>query len=354
MARFLKDRSSAIGHAPGSLILIGNKKVEVPSIRAMQYNETAFSELSVDSIEKAFHLINSQTVTWIDIYGLHDIEIIQKVGELFNLPALLLENIVNTDLRPKYEDGDTYDAFIVKMLHQKPKSDIIEAEQISMILGENYVLTLQERKGDVFSPVRDRIRNKKGRICRKKNDYLTYSLLDTIVDNYMLLIENIGSKVEDLEDRIFLKKDINLSEDIYVYKTELNFLRKAVRPVKDLMVYLLKSENSFFNEDNQKYLSHLNDLVTQSTDAIELYNNLLSDQLNIYNTNVNNRLNEVMKVLTIFASIFIPLTFLAGIYGMNFEYIPELSFKYAYPIFWLVSLSIGFSLLYYFRKNKWL
>lgn len=281
-------------------------------------------------------------------------ELIKLAGKLFEIPPLLMENLLNTDARPKYEDGENHDAFILKMLHSNEDSSQLLAEQITVLLGENYVLSFQERKGDVFAPVRERIRNRKGKIRSKLNDYLTYSLMDTIVDNYTIIIEDIGSRVEQLEDKIFLKKEPGIAEEIYTYKTELNFLRKSIRPVKDLMAHLLKSENSLFQESNLKFLHNLNDLVVHSTDTIELYNNMLSDQLNIYNTNVSNRMNEVMKVLTIFASIFIPLTFLAGIYGMNFEYLPELKYKLAYPIFWLIVLAVGSGLLVYFKRNKWL
>lgn len=354
MARFIKNRSKASGQAPGSLILIGKQKVETASIHVMQYNNEEFIEKDVDTLQEAFQYITPDKVTWINIYGIHDMELIKLAGKLFEIPPLLMENLLNTDARPKYEDGENHDAFILKMLHSNEDSSQLLAEQITVLLGENYVLSFQERKGDVFAPVRERIRNRKGKIRSKLNDYLTYSLMDTIVDNYTIIIEDIGSRVEQLEDKIFLKKEPGIAEEIYTYKTELNFLRKSIRPVKDLMAHLLKSENSLFQESNLKFLHNLNDLVVHSTDTIELYNNMLSDQLNIYNTNVSNRMNEVMKVLTIFASIFIPLTFLAGIYGMNFEYLPELKYKLAYPIFWLIVLAVGSGLLVYFKRNKWL
>lgn len=354
MARFLKDRSKAKGQVPGSLVFIGKQKMDAPLIQIMQYNSEFHSEEVVPDIETAFSKIDVKCVNWINVYGIHDLEMIKTVGEKFNIPSLLLEDMLNTDHRPRYDDGDTFDAFLLKMLRHESTTNQIHAEQISIVLGENYVLTLQERRGDVFNPVRERIRKSRGRICRKGNDYLAYVLMDTIVDNYTFLIENLGNKIEELEDRIFLKRDDSIVEQIYAYKTDLNFLRKNVRPVKDLMVSLLKSENSYFQEDNQNYLKDLFELVVQSTETIEMYNNLISDQLNIYNTNISNRMNEVMKVLTIFASIFIPLTFLAGIYGMNFEYIPELKYKYSYPIFWVVILIVIGILLIYFKRKKWL
>ena len=354
MARFLKDRSKAKGQVPGSLIFLGNQKMEKTIIHLMQYDAESIEEMEMETITEAFERRKNGFVNWINIYGLHDTEMIKTIGDILDIPPLILEDILNTDQTPKYDDGETFDVFILKMLSQTDESTQISAEQITLILGENYVLTIQEQKGDVFTPVRERIRKNKGRVRLNDNDYLAYALMDTIVDNYTILIENLGRRVEDLEDRIFKKHDIKIAGEIYRFKTELNFLRKAIRPVKDLMHGLLKSENSYFQEKNTQFLKDLYGLVLQSTDAIELYNNLVSDQLNFYNTNMSNSMNEVMKVLTIFASVFIPLTFFAGIYGMNFEYLPELKYKYAYPIFWLVVILVGGGLLYYFKRKKWL
>ncbi len=354
MARFIKDRKASKGQIPGSLILIGSQKMEQPIIRLMEYNPENIVEKELSSIEEIIHCKDSGQVSWINIYGIHDLDLMKRLGEIFNLHPLFLEDIMNTDQRPRYEDGDLYNGFIMKMLKYDEHTKLISAEQFTLILGENYVLTLQEQTGDVFNPVRDRIRNAKKTSRLHHCDYLAYALLDTVVDNYIMVTESIGREIESLEDKIFINPDKTLVEQIYKLKTELSFLRKSVRPVKDLMGNLLKSENSLVNEDHLHFLRDLDDLTTQATEAIELYNGMISDHLNIYSTNVNNRINEVMKVLTIFASIFIPLTFLAGIYGMNFEYFPELSFKYSYLIFWIIALSIGIGLLIYFRRKKWL
>jgi magnesium transporter len=240
------------------------------------------------------------------------------------------------------------------MLKYDERENLISSEQFSLILGKHFVLTLQEQTGDVFDPVRERIRNAKKTSRLYDADYLAYALLDTVVDNYIFVTEAIGRGIESLENRIFLNPEKSLVEEIYKFKTELSFLRKMVRPVKDLTGHLLKSENTLFQDKYMHFLKDLDDLVTQATEAIELYNGMISDHLNIYSTNVNNRINEVMKVLTVFASIFIPLTFLAGIYGMNFEYIPELGFKYSYLIFWIVVIGVVIGLLIYFKRKKWL
>lgn len=354
MARFLKDRIKAKGQAPGSLIFIGNRKMDNPIIQIMQYDSRNLAEKELGSVDEIFSEMKPGHVNWINIYGIHDLDMIKKIGEQLNISNLFLEDMLNTDQPPKFEDGEDFDGFILKMLYLGEKKKRIHAEQISIILGENYVLTLQEKVGDVFAPVRERVRKNKGRVRLNENDYLAYALMDTIMDNYILLIENLGRKVEELEDRIFLNPGKKIVEEIYRYKLELNFLRKSIRPFREHLGLLLKTENSWFQVKTKPYLKDLYDLVVQATDAIELYNSLVSDQLNIYNANAGNDMNQIMKVLTIFASIFIPLTFIAGIYGMNFEYIPELKYKYAYAFFWGVILLVAGGLLYFFKRKKWL
>jgi magnesium transporter len=318
MARFLKDRKKLAGQAPGSIIFDGHQKMEDPIINLMQYDANELVEKSFPSIDLAFASFKKGMVNWINIYGIHDTEMISHIGKELDLPHLLLEEILNTDQRPKYEDGDSYDAFILKMLFLDKESDRIVPEQVSIILGENYIITLQERVGDFFNPVRERIRGTKSKVKFKENDYLAFALLDIIADNYLALAESIGLKIEDLEDKLFINTDKNTIEKIYQYKLEMNFLRKSIRPVKDFMHFLNKSETSLFKKETQPYLESLITLVNHVVEAVEFYNGLVSDQLNIYNANAGNRMNEVMKVLTIFSTVFIPLTFIAGVYGMNF------------------------------------
>ena len=354
MARFIKDRQATRGQVPGSLILIGNQKMEAPVIQLMEYDSDQLVEKTLDSIEETVSCKSSDPVSWINIYGIHDLGLMQSLGEIFELHPLLLEDILNTDQMPKYEDGESYDAFILKMLIYDEAEKRLSAEQFTLILGTGFVITLQEQKGDVFKPVRERIRNRKPTSRLMDADYLAYALLDTIVDNYILVTESLGRQIEALEERLFGSQDKTLVEEIYRYKTELSFLRKSVRPVKDLMGHFIRSENTLFQEKHQQFIRDLNDLVMQATDAIELYSGMISDHLSIYSTNMSNRINEVMKVLTIFASIFIPLTFIAGVYGMNFEFIPELKYRFSYPVFWSVVIIIGIALLIYFRRKKWL
>ena len=247
-----------------------------------------------------------------------------------------------------------FNSFILKYLYDNPELEEIRADQVSIIFGENFVLTLQERKAGFLEPVRQRLRNNKTPIRKRGSDYLTYAILDTIVDTYSELLESVGSRTEEMEDRIFGKTDASIAEEIYRIKTDINFLRKSIRPVNEIITKILKSDDTLFTDITLVFMQNLNDLIKHVTESIELYNGMASDQLNVYNTNVSNSMNAVMKVLTIFASIFIPLTFLAGIYGMNFEFIPELSFKYGYLGFWIIVLVVGTSLVIYFKRQKWL
>ncbi len=354
MARFIKDRSESTGKAPGSLIFIGRKKMDKPIIHVMDYNADYLDEFTVESIEEVKPYLEKNSVTWINIFGIHDTELIHKVGKIFNINNLFLEDMMDTDQMPKYDDGYGYDGFIMKMLEYDAIESQIHTDQISLILGKNYVLTLQEMTAQAFNPVRDRIRNHKGRVRLNDNDYLMYALMDTLADQYLNIVVQLAQKVEEMESQLFDESKKDLSQRIYRNKTELSYLRKNIRPLKDIMFQVMKSEHTFFTESTRTYLTDLNDIVNQVNESIELYNNMVSDQLNIHNTVVNNKMNEVMKVLTIFASIFIPLTFIAGVYGMNFEYIPELQYRNGYFVFWGCIIVIGLLLVYYFKRKNWL
>lgn len=354
MARFIKDRSPAAGKAPGSLVLIGRQKMEKPQIRIMDYSADHMNESELVSIKDCEPFLKTDSVSWINVFGIHEMEMMNDTGSVFGIDNLLLEDILNTDQMPKYVAGENYDAFILKMLDYNSETNRISAEQLTLILGENFILTLQERKGDVFNPVRERIRNHKGRVRLNNNDYLAYALMDIISDNYLLIIENLGRQIEDLETKIFSENSKDIAQDIYNYKIELSYLRKNIRPFKEGIMNLFKNEDSFFSPDTLNYMVDLKESIIHASDSIELYSSLVSDQLNTHNTLVNNKMNQVMKVLTIFASIFIPLTFIAGVYGMNFRYIPELELKSGYFLFWILTIIIGISFIIFFKKKKWL
>lgn len=354
MPKLIKKRSKKAGLPPGSLVHIGEKKAETPKITIIDYDETHFQEKEVKTIDECFIFKDKPTVTWINIDGLHQVEILEKLGECYGLHPLVLEDILNTDQRPKMEDYGEYIYIVLKMLDYNDKSNEIEPEQMSLILGPNFVFSFQEREGDTFNPIRERIRNSKGRIRKMGADYLAYTLLDSIVDNYFIILEKLGEKIEFLEEKLVTRPTPETLQVIHYLKREMIFLRRAVWPLREVVNGLERGESSLVKESTRVYLRDVYDHTIQAIDTIETYRDMVSGMLDIYLSSVSNRLNSVMKVLTIIATIFMPLTFLAGVYGMNFKYMPELEWRWGYPLVWFIMAGIGISMLIYFRKRKWL
>lgn len=353
MARFLNDRQKATGKIPGSLIHLGTKKIDNPLIRLTNFTTDKLIEIEPEKLEDCLSYISEGTVSWISLYGLHDEGLIQKLGELFDIHGLLLEDMLNTDQRPKITETDKFQIIILKALDYNEKTKELTSNQISLILDDNFLITLQEKEGHYFDVIRERIRKGTGRVRRKEADYLTYVLLDTIVDNYLINIEILGDNIEKLEARLFLPNQKGLIKEIYKHKTEINFLRKTIRPVKEIVHQLIENESGFISDDDLKYFRDLNDLVVQATESIEIYQMMLNDQMNIYHATLDNRANEIMKVLTVLSAFFIPMTFLAGVYGMNFDNLPELHLEYGYFYFWGLMVVITASLFGFFKWKKW-
>jgi magnesium transporter len=354
MRRLIRKRSEKAGLPPGTLVHIGERKAEKVKIRILDYDEAQFEEKEAKNIEESFPFKDKPTVTWINIDGLHEVEIIEKLGSHFGLHPLLLEDILNTDQRPKMEDYGDYIFVVLKMIYPGEKKDEIEAEQVSLIFGSNFVISFQEHEGDVFNPIRDRIRNNKGRIRKAGADYLTYTLLDAIVDNYFLILENAGEKIEDTEQQLATNPSPETLQYVREMKNEMIFLRKSIWPLRELINGLERSESALIHESTGAYLRDVYDHTIQIIDTIESYRDMISGMVDLYLSSISNKMNEVMKVLTIFASIFIPLTFIAGIYGMNFEFMPELAWHWGYFALLGFMLLIGLSLVLYFRRKKWL
>ncbi|MFH1155237.1 MAG: magnesium/cobalt transporter CorA [Pseudomonadota bacterium] len=354
MARFFKNSEQNKGLASGSLVFIGRKKVDETRIRVMDYTKTSLEEKKLIDLDAAMAYKSASTVTWINIDGLHDTDTVKAVGQFFDLHALVLEDILNTGQRPKFEEFDHFLYIVLKMIRFDDQKQMVSAEQLSMIVGETVVLTFQEQPGDVFDPVRERIRKEGSRIRGEATDYLAHALLDTVVDNYIYTISRIGETIEDNEEEILTTLDTSLMEKIKIFKREINYLRKTVRPAREAIQHLVRSENPLIRRQTRPFLKDLQDLVTQASEAIDTYNDMLSDQLTLFNSAVSNRTNDIMRVLTIFAAIFIPLTFLAGIYGTNFEYMPELHYRYGYFIFLGIMIVIASGLVLFFKRKGWL
>jgi magnesium transporter len=355
MLRLIKKRSEKAGLPPGSLVHIGEKKAEEVKITIIDYDETHFQEKVIKTIEECIPFKDKPTVTWINVDGIHQVELLEKLGQCYGLHPLTLEDILNTDQRPKIEDFGDYVYIVLKMLYYRDKTDEIVTEQMSLILGSNFVISFQEGiEGDLFDPVRERIRSEKGRIRKMGADYLAYSLLDSIVDYYFVILEKLGERIEFLEEKLVANPNPETLQIIHNLKREMIFLRKSVWPLREVISGLERGESSLIKESTRIYLRDIYDHTIQVIDTIETFRDMLSGMLDIYLSSVSNRLNAVMKVLTIIATIFMPLTFLAGIYGMNFKFMPELEWRWGYPLIWMVMLGIGVFMLFYFKKKKWL
>lgn len=353
MARFLKDKQKSKGAAPGSLIFIGRQKIEQNKINTIQYNAEYIKEGELKNLDKITEYLSPNHVTWISIHGLHNTPLIEQMGKKFDIPALVLEDILNTDERPKMNEDDKHIFVILKCLSYSKETKKIEIDQISMILGENYLITLQETDTQYFEDVIKRLYSGLSKIRTYTPDYLCYAMIDTLADGYILNIEKLGSVIEE-QEKVLLTSGKQIIENIYHYKTELSYIRKNIRPAKEAITRLITSDSSLINERTYAYLRDVEGLITQALEAIEIYYTMISDQQNSYNANTTNNVNDVMKVLTIFSAIFIPLTFIVGVYGMNFRYMPILEYRYSYYVLWGIMASIAIAMLFFFKHKKWL
>ncbi|MEJ2637806.1 MAG: magnesium/cobalt transporter CorA, partial [Calditrichia bacterium] len=312
-----------------------------------------FTYHKLDSVEAAFPFKETPTVTWLNIDGLHEVSILEQIGTHYEIHPLIMEDILNTDQRPKVEIFDNYIFIVAKMVSYNGGEGELEIEQISFLVGKNYVITFQEREGDIFDSVRERIQSGKGRIRRSGPDYLTYALLDVITDHYFLVLEKMGDIVEGLEERVLLNPGPGVVSEIQGMKRSLIYLRKSVWPLREVLGGLIREESQLIQDATDPYLRDVYDHTVQVMDTVETYRDMTSGILDVYLSNVSYRMNEIMKVLTIIATIFIPLTFIVGVYGMNFHWMPELGWHWGYPAVWGVMFIIAVAMLYYFRKRKW-
>ncbi len=350
----LSPANKQSGLVPGTVVYTGNKSSGDLFIEVFDYDKNSYEEKELSKIEEAFSFKDTEPVTWININGINHTEAIEKIGYHYKLHPLILEDIANTQQRPKIDEYDGYLFVVLKMLYFDLDGKL-EIEHISFVLGSNYVISFQEADGDVFDAIRNRIRTGKGRVRSMGSDYLLYALMDAVVDNYFNLIEAMGEKIEELEDDLFEEKpNDDITYDIQGQKREILKIRRAVFPLREVVNRIEKSDHPFITDKTQFYLRDLYDHIIQVSESIDIYREMIWGLMDMYMTTISNKMNEVMKVLTIITSIFIPLSFLAGIYGMNFEYIPELKFKYGYFVLWGVMIVIFFGLLYYFKRKKWL
>lgn len=350
----IKKRSRKSGLPPGALVHIDDKITAEVKITLIDYDGANFQERSPKTLNECAALKDKPTVTWINIEGLRQPEIIESLGECYGLHPLVMEDILNKGQRPKIEDYEDYLYIVLKMLHDREAEGTV-TEQISLVLGQGFVLSFQEGiEGDVFNSVRERLRNGKGRIRSMGADYLAYSLIDAIVDNYFVILERTGEWIENLEDELLAHPSTQTLHEIHKLKREMIFLRKAVWPLREVIGTMERGESSLISAATRLYLRDVYDHTIQVIDAIETSRDMLSGMLDLYLSSISNRMNEIMKFLTIIGTIFIPLTFIVGVYGMNFEFMPEIKWRWGYFAVLAFMLGISVIMLLFFKKKKWL
>ena len=352
MKKILKKRGKKAGLSPGSLVHIGDTSGKAATVGITEYDQGKLVSLCADPKDVQLAVKKVPTVTWVSVSGLSDIDLMQRLGESFSLHPLVLEDIVNSDQRPKAEDNGSYMFLVLKLI--SPASAGVATEQVSILFGENWLISFQEGlDGDPFAMIRERLKNEKGRLRSSGADYLAYALMDVIVDNYFLVMEEVADRIEDLEEELMGTPTPETLSGIYRLKRELLLLHRSVWPLREVVSSLIRRDSNLVSEFSVTYLRDLYDHTIQVIETTETLRDMLSGMLDIYLSTVSNRMNGIMKVLTIIATIFMPLTFIAGLYGMNFKHMPELELEWGYPAVLIVMLVIFIGMLLFFRRKRW-
>ena len=352
MEKSIEKYQKKAGMPPGTLIHIGQKKSEETRITLFHYSENNFEEHELREIEECLPFRYKEGITWINIDGLHRVDVIEKAGNLFGIHNLVLEDIANTNQRPKAEIFESHLFVVLKMMRKNSEKDEFIAEQVSLIVGHDFVISFQEIEGDLFDPIRKRIRSPGSRLRKTGADYLAYAMLDIIVDNYFVTLDKIGEKIEDIEEVILENPAQETVQGIHSLKRDIIFMRRSLWPLREVTDFLLKEESGLIQKSTGIYIKDLSDHVIRVIDTIETSREMLSEMLDIYHSSISNRMGKIMEILTVISTIFIPLTFLAGVYGMNFLNMPELGWKYGYPAVILLMALTGTGRFIFFKKKK--
>ncbi|TLU92455.1 magnesium/cobalt transporter CorA [Dyadobacter sediminis] len=343
--------------SPGTLTYIGPEVALKTKIRKIQYNETKFSDQPVKSLQECLPANGPEKqVNWLDVDGIHEISLIEKLGKLYKLHPLLLEDVVNTEHKPKLEMYDTGHLFLtLKMLHVETESPIcISSEHVSFVLTDHYLISFQEElTSDIFTPVLKRLEASVGKTRRNGPDYLLFALMDIIVDNYFIVLEKLGDNLDQAEDQVIRGTENMSLTDLYSLKRELTTVRRQIWPLRDMISQLMREDNPQIGKDVIPYYRDLYDHTMQVLDTIDSYRELVASLADVHLSTISNKMNSVMKTLTIFSAVFMPLTFIVGVYGMNFEYMPELKMRYGYFYVWGLMAVVTVALIFYFRSKKW-
>ena len=347
-------KKKKIGLPPGTLIYTGDKVKEETKIKVTDYTADNFSLDEFKEIPMDLNKIEKPFIKWIDIYGLTQIKVIEEIGRQFKLHPLVLEDILSPNQRPKLEDFGNYIFTVLKKLSWNQELEDFEYEQISLILGENYVISFQERDTNLFNPIYERIKVPKGKVRVMSADYLFYVLIDIIIDDYFVVIEKVGENIENIEDILIKNPEPQTLQNIYRLKRSSIELRKSIWPIREVINKLQREPSNLISDELQIYLRDIYEHIFRISDLLENYRDIIFGMLDMYLSSVSNRMNDIMKVLTIISTIFIPLSFLSGFYGMNFLNMPELAQPSAYPILIMIMVLIVLVMLYFFRRKKWI
>ena len=350
-----KPKRKTAGLPPGSIIFTGDRKVERIDLHYLEFNEASIDEQKLDNLSITdFHEPNPEMIQWYDVRGLHDTELITQIGNTFQVHPLVLEDIVDIRQRPKFDEYETGSYLAFRSLKFDAEEKKVDTQQISIFFGMGFILSFQEETDDLFESIRNRLRTARGKIRKRGADYLAYALLDATVDHYFFVLDEMETAIESLEEEILQRPGENSKSKIHQLKQEMLTVRKSVFPLREAINSFSKSDSEFISEESQIFIRDLYDHTIQVIDMVETYRDLLNGLQDLYLSEISFRMNQVMQILTIITTIFVPLSFLAGLYGMNFDHIPELHWKYGYFILLGFMLIISIGLLYYFRRKKWL
>jgi len=353
MSRYIEKKKEDIGLSPYALVFRGKKKTDKIVLRAMDFNLEDVSELEVSTADDLVALKKSKKLSWLNVDGLDNVELMENLARVFKIEHNILSDVMNPSARPKMQEYENGIFITIKMVQYDEANDNLTVENLSLIIADNTLISFQEKSGLVFEPIRERIRKHKNKIRTSGSDYLAFALLDVVVDNYIYIIGVLGEKIENLEEDMTNDPRKELLDDINIFKRELNFLRKNIKPAREMIMNLVKMESEFIQEENHIHFRELQDNINEASELTDSYREILYDQLNIYHSSMSTKLNEIMRVLTIISVIFIPITFIVGVYGTNFENVPELHWHHGYFIMWAVMVSTTLGMLWFFKRKKW-
>jgi len=353
MSRYIKKKKEEIGLSPYALVFRGQKKTDKILLRAIDFDLEDVKEVEITAPDQLLNLKKSKKLTWLNIDGLDNVTLMENLAKVFKIENNVLSDVMNPEARPKVQEIENGIFATIKMLKYNEKTDSLTVENLSLIFTDNTLISFQEQQDLVFEPIRERIRKHKNKIRTAGTDYLAFALLDVVVDNYIYIIGLLGEKIESLEDDMTSDPKKELLESINTYKRELNFLRKHIKPAKEMILNLAKMESEFIHDENHIHFKELQDNINEASELSDNYREILYDQLNIYHSSMSTRLNDIMRVLTIISVIFIPITFIVGVYGTNFENFPEIHWRYGYYVMWGIMLLTISGMIWYFKRKKW-